>query len=301
MTTITATPVRHQVFNAFDEHGVLLNLKRIAGESNASYKQRLLDVFVHRASAAYKGLLNGITRELGLSYYDAMVVECDTDGSGNYLLANPSVTFEGASCILYSNADPNNEVIYQEIDINDPSELSYWLGGLISTINATGYFTASLAPEADPWSRSMCIYDQSLTGNVVSESLVSSSNRIKLTFDNLITGTVSVSSSNLTDRVSSQSAVVKSGQYYIDLEHGILYTLDTPSTNSYIRYLYRTEPKTFEASPVIIGHLQRGTFREKLFERLTDEYGEEYDSIVSVFGLDVINELFSRVNLYWGI
>ena len=62
-----ASIVEHKVFNELDSHGLTLGLPRLAGERNAEYKQRLLDVFVNRANSSYLGLIYGITRELGLS------------------------------------------------------------------------------------------------------------------------------------------------------------------------------------------------------------------------------------------
>jgi len=44
------------VWNVFDEHGLLLDLKRLPGESNISYKKRLMDVTKNRGGASYQGL-----------------------------------------------------------------------------------------------------------------------------------------------------------------------------------------------------------------------------------------------------
>lgn len=56
----------HHVWNFFDEFGLLLNIPRLYGEKNKDYKERLMDAFRRPASAARRGLYNGITRELGL-------------------------------------------------------------------------------------------------------------------------------------------------------------------------------------------------------------------------------------------
>jgi hypothetical protein len=56
----------HNVWNFFDEFGMLLCTPRLYGENNSEYKQRLLDVFKNKANASKDGLLNGIARELGL-------------------------------------------------------------------------------------------------------------------------------------------------------------------------------------------------------------------------------------------
>jgi hypothetical protein len=60
-------PQIYNVWNCFDEFGLLLGLPRIPGEKNRAYKARLLDVYVHPANSTYQGLINGISRELGIS------------------------------------------------------------------------------------------------------------------------------------------------------------------------------------------------------------------------------------------
>lgn len=57
----------HHVWNAFDEFGLLLGLKRLAGERNEAFKNRILNVFKKPGNSTKQGLRNGIARELGLS------------------------------------------------------------------------------------------------------------------------------------------------------------------------------------------------------------------------------------------
>jgi len=61
---------QHFVWGALDEFGMLLNTERLPGEDNWSYRRRLLDVFEHPANATKQGIINGISRELGLDTYN---------------------------------------------------------------------------------------------------------------------------------------------------------------------------------------------------------------------------------------
>jgi hypothetical protein len=61
-TTETET---FEVWNSFDEHGMLLSTPRLPGEGNADYRARIKDVMVHRGSPRYIGLRNSLTRDLG--------------------------------------------------------------------------------------------------------------------------------------------------------------------------------------------------------------------------------------------
>jgi hypothetical protein len=56
----------HQIWNVFDEFGLLLGLRRLPAERNADFKNRILDVFTNPGGATKKGLQNGIKRELGI-------------------------------------------------------------------------------------------------------------------------------------------------------------------------------------------------------------------------------------------
>lgn len=59
--------ILHHVWNALDEMGLLLNLKRLFGEKNEDYKKRILDVFINPGNSTHDGMVNGISRELGIS------------------------------------------------------------------------------------------------------------------------------------------------------------------------------------------------------------------------------------------
>jgi len=301
MTLTIATPELHQVFNSFDDHGIFFDLSRLTGESNHSYKQRMLDVMAHRAGSTYQGLIYGITRELGLSLYEAMTVSCLKDANDDYLLTNPAIVFDGSSCYLYSDFDPSVRTVLLEIDLFDKSSSNYFLGGLIDTINATGYFLATISSEADAWSRSMCIFNQSNTETIVSESLDTSANKLKLLNDDIVKGSLGLESSTLTYRKNTAAEVLKTGDYHVDLSSGLVTMRGLGSPIDRIRYRYRKSPFTFLARPVIIGNLQQGPLREKLFERVEDELDNEFDGMISLFGLDVINELYSVSPIFWGV
>lgn len=54
------------LWNTFDEHGVLLDIKRLPQESNQDYKQRIESVYSNPAGSSFLGVANSSTRELGL-------------------------------------------------------------------------------------------------------------------------------------------------------------------------------------------------------------------------------------------
>lgn len=291
MTKIVATPSQHQVFNEFDKHGLLLGLSRLPGEKNAAYKRRLMDVFVHRANATYEGLINGITRELGLEISKSFKVEPVKDSNGDPLAINPAVIFEETKCYLYE--DYANSVLLDTIDRFDLDGDAFTIGNLISEINNSGKYTATSLNTEDTNSRSMTIFNQRSVIQILAEDFSSAAGQYKLEFNNLIPQTASVISNNLTRRVSSQSEIVTSGDYYIDLTYGIIYMYGQASGGSIIRYQYRDDNFIVRTSPVIIHNLQSADFKTKMFEQLLDEDGNFVNGSPTALGADLINEILS--------
>lgn len=56
----------YNIWNCFDELGLLVSLPRILGEKNKPYKKRILDVFIHPGNSTHDGLVNAIARELSI-------------------------------------------------------------------------------------------------------------------------------------------------------------------------------------------------------------------------------------------
>jgi len=65
----------HHVWNAFDEFGLLLGIERLFGERNQAFKERILDVFRKPANSTKQGLLNGISRALGVEESEVIINE----------------------------------------------------------------------------------------------------------------------------------------------------------------------------------------------------------------------------------
>lgn len=70
---IVAEPEIYNIWNCFDEFGLLLGLPRIPGEKNKEYRARLLSVYQNPANSTYTGLKYGISRELGIGYGDVSI------------------------------------------------------------------------------------------------------------------------------------------------------------------------------------------------------------------------------------
>lgn len=65
-TTHILDPIHYHLWNIFDEFGLLVGVKRLHLEDNASFKERILDVFRYPSGTHDEGLTNGLARDLRL-------------------------------------------------------------------------------------------------------------------------------------------------------------------------------------------------------------------------------------------
>jgi len=294
MARISSIPQAHPVFNELDSHGILLGLPRLELERNKEYKRRLLDVMVHRANSSYRGLIYGITRELGLELKNTLQVTMATDSDGVPILPLPAITLQDTKCTLYR--DLRTLDIIEQFDRWEVEGNSFTLNALVEAINSVDYFTATLLPGIDGNARSMTLFNQTSVESILAESIGIGGPRIQLQHQKLIDGTVTLSASNLRRRVATEEEITQDGDYYINLDDGMLLASAAPAPGSNIRYQYAQYDVTFVASPVILYDLQSADFQTKMFQTLE---GEDH-GLPTALGADIINELLSVYPITWG-
>lgn len=80
------------VWNAFDGFALLSSLERLPGETNSSLKSRIVDAFTNKGGTHYRGLVNGINRELGITRKDSCLKVSRAILNGRPI--EPTVTIE---------------------------------------------------------------------------------------------------------------------------------------------------------------------------------------------------------------
>lgn len=103
------------LWNVFDEHGVLLDLRRLPNEANTDYKERLVDVNVNKGGSTFLGVVNGATREVGLKRItDAITISIPKNEFGSNIY--PSLTIEFGS--TYVNVKSPNMKITERLYVD---------------------------------------------------------------------------------------------------------------------------------------------------------------------------------------
>lgn len=286
-------------FNQFDEHGSLVSLPRIRGEKNWSYKRRIQDTMVKQANASYRGMVHGITRELGLSLFDAISINPVTGDDSQFQAPDPYIAFDGAYMLLYS--DFRNNALDWAVDRFQPGGNFEHVGRLVDMVNTTTAFEAELLAGVDPYTRSMAILNQS-NRNQVNIEFLPQSTHFRLRHGWLVPGSVFFSNRNLfRTEMATKNDVTTSGQYHVDYTQGIITSARVPAPRSYVRYRYTQYPFRAVASPVIVHDINRETFRVKMFEQILSDTGELVHGLPTELGVDIINELTAVTPMYWGI
>jgi len=311
--------MRKSVWGPLDEMGLTLDLQRLPGEDNPDYRSRLYRVFTRPTDSTYQGLLNAITYELGLDFYDLMSIEFvggPTDvGLQVGETPQPRVTLKDGVLTLYGHYVNDDENMIVQIDnkpqINmrkleyvDPEEL-------LAAIDATGIFGATdIAIEgvgAEPrvdWSYTLAALD---TNVWIVDEVVPSSTRFTLANSPINEGMFFFGERKIFKTLKlSESAMSQPGDFYVDIATGEVVTTSLPSGTGRVRYQYRNLPINLEASPVSLGYIGSTEMQRYFFTQLElnlfDNPLERFiNNIPTLEGTEIINELYRASNNYWGI
>jgi hypothetical protein len=297
--SVRVTPIRKDIVNHFDDHGDILGLDRIPGESNVAYRERLNDVYVHRGDTTYEGLINNLAREFGMLRQNALVIDVKRNSAGNPIASNPRVDITASEVILYSNWQSyDNYTIESTINIYDHTSSAYYLSGLVTAINESSYYSASFASGI----RSNIHSATLVRGNThrKSEEAILSGNQHL--FDNslVITGSVWFSDKNVYGTEVFVDPTTD-GEYYINYNNGYVLSSSLPGGNGTCGYFYAEFPWTVDASPIQVYSLHDEEFTKKLFTQETLASGETTNALPNAEGSEIYHQLFKETNVFWGV
>ena len=297
----TGIPTIASTWNQFDEHGLTLSLRRLVGETNASYRKRVFDVLVHQANSTYKGLVYGLTRELGLELFYPIEITPVFLPNGSVFAPDPYVEFSESMIRLYSNYSA--KTLDREIDRYTPGGNYEHIGQLVDYINTySTFYNATLMNESYRWTRSMTILNQSnREENTVS---VERSTKWQLEHKYLIKDT-SVFFNDTTAYANSTNSAVdisRLGDYHVDNTSGIVSSYSIPTRSAELKYEYMIYPFRPIASPVIINSISSDDFKREMFEEIILDNGSgTAHGLATVLGVKILNELLSVQPMYWGV
>lgn len=296
---ISGKPTKKSIVNQFDLLGDMVSLKRIEGENNADYKQRIMDVSVHTGGPTYSGIINNITRDMGLSREHAISIELKLASSGDPIAVNPRVDILAHKIIMYSDWRPDGtEVVDTEIRIYKTDDPGYFLDDLVALINASTCFSATIYSDVRPNLHSSNLIMGS-SDNIIQGDLINASNYTKLATSYIIQNSLTFDEENIfkTEVTSTPTA---RGEYMIDYINGKIYTYDVPSGLAGVYYHHALFPLVVDYSPIRLYTLQDDNFVDELFQKDTLDSGEEINSLPNTEGSEVYHQLYEEMKVFWG-
>ena len=290
---LSGKPISKEIFGPLDEAGLVLGLKRIPGEESQDYKRRIKDVFVHRSNSTYRGLINGITREIGLSFTKPIRIWLRRNSNGT-VGRNPAVEFNGPQVRVWGDFKQ---------DANPELTINRWnmtIADLVDAIDASAYVACHQLVSEASLDRAMTVINQNTYLQVESEHLKNTTvNQLEQT--GLVRDSVFFRhTDSFVTSVGSPTSVNSTGEYHIDYISGIVFSNDLPGERASVRYQYLKDPFDLEASPVIINATHEELFKQQIFHQITLEDGSTVHGLPTRLGTDIISELHSNKNLLWG-
>lgn len=272
-------------WNNLDDIGALLDLSRNPDESNESYQQRLLKLYVNRAAANYDGLINGISNEFGLPKFMTISITSVFSDYDIYVTASRVILTSGnttESYIFRYTGDDGYVYVDSLTELCDKINLSdNWSASVDSSIG--GYLCD-------------CLLIQS--NNKHYNMTIPATNRISIGKVNIVTGTVSFNEkdifnieipfSNMSDPFS---LLTVDGDYTIDCTNGIIYTKSVPRGYGIMVCDYKELPYQLIGSSCNIYNFHDIEFMSALYKG---------DYMLSHELQRYIRELYVQSNQTWG-
>ena len=121
--TVFYSPEPYNVWNCFDELGMLVSLDRNTAEKNKAYKKRILDVYVNPGSSTHQGLINAISREIGIEASGVNVYRLSdlSDPTSSYSILNTDGNAIGTKLPVYVDEVYSHNPIFWGNLVSDES------------------------------------------------------------------------------------------------------------------------------------------------------------------------------------
>jgi len=298
-TQVEAAPQVRNIVNNFDYHGDLVSLRRIQGESNVDYRNRLLDVSVHPGGPLYDGIVNSIARDLGLLRVPSLAISLATDSAGDPVAPNPRVDILANRVILYSDWRLNGTaVVDMEIRTYQLTDTGYYLDDLAAAINQSTYFSATLVGTIRPNTLSSTMV-RDTSDLVIHQEYVRSDKLLELKKTNIIQDSLLFFEKKIFETEVSVTPAAD-GEYMVDYVNGEVESYLYPSGQSYCSYHTAQFPMTVDTVPVQIFTFQDTDFQYELFHHETLDSGDVVNALPNAEGSEIYHQLFTETKVFWG-
>jgi len=296
---VQGKPEVRNITNNFDYQGDLVTLRRLTGESNKDYRNRLWDVSVHPGGPLYEGVVNGIARNLGILRVPSLLIDLKSASGGEPVALSPRVDILANKVVLYSDWRPGGTaVIDREIRTYQIGDTGYYLDDLAAEINNSDYFSAELIGSVRTNTISSTIVRQSSNIPIRGE-YIRADKLTQLDYTYIVRNSVSFLEKDIFETEVTGEPAVK-GEYSIDYTNGEIQSYMLPSGQSFCSYYAAGFPMTIDTAPVQVFSFQDDDFQYELFTKEELDSGELINSLPNTEGSEIYHQLFKEADVFWG-
>jgi len=320
-TTVTVaglTPINSH--HHIDESGIVTGLTRLPNETAATFRQRVLDVFVNKAGAHYDGLVNGANRELG--YIKERAIEVNLRSGAMYGSQSIMITQTGIYVFSATQSTSSTSTCELSIDIyNDflSPDFDYharYIGDVVDIINAnSSYFEASLTDSAYQYVLASTLVVGNSWQWAVPERI--DAPRAKLKHEYIVPHTVLVNDTlygapdtDLADPtyIAKLDLVTGTASVQVDTENGyVQLTVENErdmfpisSTNLVVQYAYNTFPFVMYTAPVEVYEFGDMYFQRAQYELDRNQVDQYEPTFLDRKGCGMISTIIQDSHTLWG-
>jgi hypothetical protein len=292
-------PVEKTVPNNFDYVAGMLSLDRIPGENNVTYRNRLFDVTVHPASSLYEGVVNGIARELGFIREKTLLIDLKTESAGDNIADKPRVDILANRIVLYRSwTSPTEYTIDKEIYFFSRDSEGYYLDDLVTSINSSDCFTATIYPGIRTNLHSFLLV-RGTSNNIVLNDLVRSDYMTYFTNGNVVRGTLWFEEKDIFNTEVSRTPT-GAGEYQVNYKEGWVRSAKLPSGRNRCGYRSSTFPLKVDSVPIQAFSLFDDDFIYELHRQEILASGEDTEGLPNGEGAEIYHQLFEETRVFWG-
>lgn len=293
------TPVEKTIPNNFDYIAGLLSLERLPGEGNVSYRDRLFDVTVHPANSLYEGVINGIARELGFLREKTLLIDLKTASAGDNIAEKPRVDILANRIVLYRSWTSSNVyTIDKEIYFYKDDSEGYYLEDLVSAINTSDCFTATIYPNIRTNMHSFLLV-RGTSNNIILNDPIRSDYMTYFTNKNIIRGTLWFEEKDIFNTEVSRTPI-NAGEYQVDYKNGWVKSAKIPSGRNRCGYRFSTFPLKVDSIPMQAFSLYDDDFIYELHDQEILDSGESINGLPNTEGAEIYHQLFKETRVFWG-
>tara|TARA_R110002020_G_scaffold268819_3_gene484126 strand:- start:75026 stop:76168 length:1143 start_codon:yes stop_codon:yes gene_type:complete len=314
--------------HAIDEIGILTGLERLPEEHARSFRDRTLDVYVNKANATYGGLITGANRELGFLKEKTLEISL----LPNIIYSSQAIIITQTGMYLVSDLKPVDEpsTIELSIDIfNDflSPEFDYharYISDVADIINnVSSIFEATVVETEYNYKLASTLIQSNSWKYGLVETI--SANRYKLSHENIIPHTVTISNPDIDVNIVSSitgddyhtrlsltsddlgnddvalNVDVKDG--YTTLAYGNTRLWERHAladNNLTIRYAYNIFPFVAYSAPIEVYELSDYYFQTALYGLELNQTNQYVRTYPNRFGAKLITNTIEDSHTQWG-